>query len=176
MISQAVSPLPKSIYMAFDPTIKHRDDHSNSDILMLDSSKKDQGMKPHFYMEMLIQIYQSIDFLKSAEISDEQYKQKLVEIKFTKPGVKKLLLLDLDETLAHCVTRAHPNEPDYPADVYIEVPTPKGPKKAGFNKRPYLFELLEAANKDYEVCCFTASMPGYADAFLDHIDPYRRLI
>ena len=37
-------------------------------------------------------------------------------------------------------------------------------------------ELLEAANQDYEVCCFTASMPGYADAFLDYIDPDRRLI
>ncbi len=41
---------------------------------------------------------------------------------------------------------------------------------------PKCIDLLEAANKDYEVCCFTASVQSYADAFLDFIDPDRRLI
>lgn len=133
-------------------------------------------MKPHFYMELLIQIYQSIDFLKNSVIPDDQYLEKMIDFKFTKPGITKLLLLDLDETLAHCVTRAHPNDPDFPADVYLSVETSQGSKKAGFNIRPKCKELLEAANTNYEVCVFTASMKGYADAFLDYLDPTGELI
>ena len=114
--------------------------------------------------------------MKRAEIPDDQYLAKSFEVKFTKKGVRKFLVLDLDETLAHCVTRAHPDQPDYPADVYIDIPTPKGKRRAGFNLRPNVYKLLEAANQDYEVCCFTASVQPYADAFLDYLDPHKKLI
>ena len=56
MISQAVSPLPVSIYMAFDPAARHRDG-DKSPSLHHEKKPDQEGMKPHFYMDMLIQIY-----------------------------------------------------------------------------------------------------------------------
>ena len=47
---------------------------------------------------------------------------------------------------------------------------------AGFNIRPYTKEILELANKYFEVAVFTASNQGYADKILDYIDPEHSLI
>ena len=83
MISAAVSPLPVSIYMAFDPAKRPREEESaygnGIDTDNDSQSLPDEGMKPHFYMELLIQIYQSIDFLKNTETSEEQYKEKIID-------------------------------------------------------------------------------------------------
>ena len=114
-----------SIYMAFDIARNHRDanDKECTEAMEVNSYTADDTiMKPHFYMELLIQIYQSFDFLKGAEISD-RWKEIQFDFKFTKPGIKKLLLLDLDETLAHCVTRARPNDPNNKSDVEILIQT-----------------------------------------------------
>lgn len=54
-------------------------------------------------MELLVHIYQSINFLQCLEIPEEQIMEKQIEVQFKKPGIKKMLLLDLDETLVHCV-------------------------------------------------------------------------
>lgn len=65
-----------------------------------------------------------------------EVEQRMVNINFTKKhlGIKKLLLFDLDETLAHCVR----GEPEVEPDVILEITTPKGFKvKAKFNIRPY---------------------------------------
>ena len=57
--------------MAFDPTLKNREEQQLENTVINDISNDQKGMKPHFYMEMLIQIYQSIDFLKNANIPDD---------------------------------------------------------------------------------------------------------
>lgn len=54
-------------------------------------------------MELLVHIYQSINFLQNLEILEEQILEKQIEVHFKKPGMTKMLLLDLDETLVHCV-------------------------------------------------------------------------
>lgn len=61
------------------------------------------GLKGHVYMELLVHIYQSINFLQNLEILEEQILEKQIEVHFKKPGMTKMLLLDLDETLVHCV-------------------------------------------------------------------------
>lgn len=97
----------------------------------------------------------------------------MVHINFTKKhlGIRKLLLFDLDETLAHCVRGAPEVEPD----VMLEITTPKGFKvQAKFNIRPYTIEMLEIVNKHYEVGVFTASQGHYADVILNYIDPQRK--
>jgi len=82
---------------------------------------------------------------------------------------KKLLLFDLDETLAHCVRQENPNQPP---DVKLDIHTANGKVlTAGFNVRPYTQEMLEEVNKYYEVAVFTASQNWYADVILDYIDP-----
>jgi len=89
--------------------------------------------------------------------------------------MKKMLLLDLDETLVHCVKNP---DPARPPKVKVDITTPSGAvmKNVGFNIRPLCNELLEAANKHYEVCVFTASTPQYADSIVDYLDPTGRLI
>jgi len=94
-----------------------------------------------------------------------------------------LLLFDLDETLAHRVK----NEGEYSkkADVHLSIKLLSGGRckvlylimlQAGFNIRPFTQQLLEEANKHFEVGVFTASHRFYADAVVDHIDPEGKLI
>jgi TFIIF-interacting CTD phosphatase-like protein len=98
----------------------------------------------------------------------------MVDINWTKPYTRKLIIFDLDETLAHCVRH---NNPIKEPDVFLQVPTPSGKLlNAGFNIRPFIKEILEVSNRHFEVCVFTASNPGYADTILNHLDPDRRLI
>ena len=96
-------------------------------------------------------------------------------MEFKKRHIKKLLLLDLDETLVHCVKKPNPLRPPM---VKIDITTPNGNiiPGVGFNIRPKTRDLLVATNKWYEVCVFTASTPQYADAIIDHLDPTGQLI
>ena len=103
-------------------------------------------------------IYQSINFLQNLDIDEEQVIEKQIEVEFKKKNVTKLLLLDLDETLVHCVKKPNPLRPPM---VKIDITAPNGNliKDVGFNIRPQCRELLVSANKNYEVCVFTASTP-----------------
>jgi len=97
----------------------------------------------------------------------------MIDLKFKGPN-KKVILFDLDETLAHCVR--HKNLLKEP-DIFLDVTTPGGKVlKAGFNVRPFCNEILEISNKYFEVCVFTASNKAYADTILDYIDPSGKLI
>lgn len=42
---------------------------------------------------------------------DEEVESKKIDVPFTKPGIKKTIIFDLDETLAHCVRQPNPNRP-----------------------------------------------------------------
>lgn len=97
----------------------------------------------------------------------------MIDLEF-KSAHRKVILFDLDETLAHCVR--HQNLLKEP-DVVLNVPTPSGKfLNASFNIRPHTQDILEYANKHFEVCVFTASNPGYADTILNFIDPTGDLI
>lgn len=87
----------------------------------------------------------------------------------------KLLLLDLDETLVHCVKKPNPLRPPM---VKVDITTPNGNviKDVGFNIRPQCHKLLNEMNKHYEVCVFTASTPQYADSIINYLDPTGTLI
>lgn len=88
--------------------------------------------------------------------------------------MKKMIIFDLDETLAHCVRQENPNRPP---DVHLNINLVSGKiLKAGFNIRPYTKECLEMVNKHFEVVVFTASHKWYADVILDYIDPEKKLI
>ena len=97
-----------------------------------------------------------------------------MDVPFTKPGIKKTIIFDLDETLAHCVRQENPNRPP---DVRLDIKLLSGKVlNAGFNLRPYYKECLELANEFYEVIVFTASHHWYADVILDYIDPEKKYI
>lgn len=79
----------------------------------------------------------------------------MVDLPFTKPGIKKTIIFDLDETLAHCVKNENPLNP---SDVRLNIPTQSGKLvNIGFNIRPFTHDCLEMVNKHFEVIVFTAS-------------------
>lgn len=132
-------------------------------------------MKGPVFREFTIHIFQSISVIQNIEpITFDQLQTRMIELPFTKPGIKKTIIFDLDETLAHCVKTENPLRP---SDVKLTIPTAKGLKvTVGFNIRPFTQECLEMCNKYFEVVVFTASTKLYADVVLDHIDPERKLI
>lgn len=80
------------------------------------------------------------------------------------------MIFDLDETLVHCTY--HDSDDSKPTDVTLPIPMDGGGSvEAGFNIRPFCNEMLEFANKYFEVIVFTASHQNYADAILDYLDP-----
>ncbi|KAI3847071.1 hypothetical protein MKW92_041578 [Papaver armeniacum] len=80
---------------------------------------------------------------------------------------KKLLVLDLDETLVHTVL--HSGSCDFSFTTIEEC-------TYYVKKRPYVQEFLERASELFNVFVFTASDQMYADPVLDFLDPQGKLI
>ena len=92
---------------------------------------------------------------------------------------KKLLLIDLDETLVHTELRDKDN---YKAiELFARKSKCKSKTFSYYDEnyiyyievffRPYLQEFLNAVYKYFDLAIFTASMKGYADTIIDYIDP-----
>ena len=96
-----------------------------------------------------------------------------------------MLIFDLDETLIHTKREEDDVEDkeylvqlygedfvNVIPDIYVDMTDPdtKTLIKSGFFIRPYLYDLLRAANVDYEVAVFTAGYDWYADPILDYLD------
>lgn len=85
---------------------------------------------------------------------------------------KKLLVLDLDETLVHSSFNYVTNS-DILVDIDIDDPNTGDVMNARIYvyKRPYVDEFLQAMAQHYELCVFTASLRVYCDAVMDQLDP-----
>ncbi|KAM3131143.1 hypothetical protein pb186bvf_016723 [Paramecium bursaria] len=80
---------------------------------------------------------------------------------------KKLLILDLDETLVHtCSQKDNPQ-------VLIKA---NDSTMIGVNLRPHLQQFLDTLKNYYQIFVFTASSPAYATAIIDFIDPNQHSI
>jgi CTD small phosphatase-like protein 2 len=116
------------------------------------------SVHPNFTLEPLKVINSQLRLIKeNLRASLSTYFTKFVELP-QKPGIKKTLVLDLDETLIHS----------------FESPLGKC-ENFSFKVRPYLKELLEYASKRFEVVLFTAANKNYADSILKLIDPCKEL-
>jgi Dullard-like phosphatase family protein len=123
------------------------------------------------YKQHLYQTFQAMRLISSLSGCDE-VRQKMQYLP-RRAGYqhKKTVVFDLDETLVHCCPNVHE------AQVSITVNFPDGERaQAGINIRPYVRDVLKAANEDYEVIVFTASQKCYADGVLDYLDPTGGLI
>lgn len=96
-----------------------------------------------------------------------------------KDSSKKLLLLDMDETLLHAATL----EDIYNNKVYGENAVPSFTTtfvdnnlviKIGVFLRPYLQEMLQRLLPLFDLCVYTASERVYADAIINKIDPHNK--
>ena len=79
---------------------------------------------------------------------------------------KKVLILDIDETLVHSAFTPF----NRPSDIILNI------KFNGLNrtiyvlKRPYIDEFLKELSDTFEIITFTASLSQYADPLLDKLD------
>ena len=90
-------------------------------------------------------------------IKDEDVESRKVDLKLKKldSGIHKLLIFDLDETLAHCVRQ---ESAENKAEIHLDIKLANGKiLNAGFNVRPHTHEMLRELNKYYEIAVFTAS-------------------
>jgi CTD small phosphatase-like protein 2 len=83
---------------------------------------------------------------------------------------RKLLVLDLDETLVH--TSPKPED----GDVQLTVKSGSQEFQIGLSLRPHMQKCLQMANQLYEVAVFTSAQKAYADTVLDFLDPDVSLI
>ena len=53
-------------------------------------------------MNMTLHIFHSINIIKHIKKIPDVLKEQIIPFCFKKPGMKKLIIFDLDETLIHC--------------------------------------------------------------------------
>jgi len=85
-------------------------------------------------------------------------------------SIKKLLVLDLDETLVH----SDPDRHDYRSVKHINFETYRFKIDNIYftsQVRPYIFDFLTNVSRYYDIAVFTSSKQCYADTILDAIDP-----
>uniref|UniRef100_A0A672N775 protein-serine/threonine phosphatase n=1 Tax=Sinocyclocheilus grahami TaxID=75366 RepID=A0A672N775_SINGR len=86
---------------------------------------------------------------------------------------RKILVLDLDETLIHShhdgVLRPTVR-PGTPPDFILKVVIDKHPVRFFVHKRPHVDFFLEVVSQWYELVVFTASMEIYGSAVADKLD------
>src|SRR3990167_9172228 len=84
-----------------------------------------------------------------------------------------LLVLDLDETLVHCVNfdgRSNSGTETVPFRP-LGAPASSTPGLVKFNRRPGLEKFLKTMAEHFQIVVFTASDRAYARAVLNQIDP-----
>lgn len=87
---------------------------------------------------------------------------------------KKLLLLDLDETLIHCSGDLSLRNQ---FEMEIDFINHEGvPLRGLLNIRPHARQFLQNMSEHFEVVIFTASMKYYADRILRVLDPQKKFV
>lgn len=82
---------------------------------------------------------------------------------------KKLLVLDLDETLIHADIDFLLNKNKYEKILYFDQPYEKN-IQIPLILRPHLYKFLDYISQYFEIYIFTASEKEYADTILDYIE------
>ncbi|CAD8106072.1 unnamed protein product [Paramecium primaurelia] len=83
---------------------------------------------------------------------------------------KKVLVLDLDETLVHCEFKENPN---FQHEAILKVIHKEQEYKVYLRTRPHLNKFLLEASQDYEIIIFTAGYEVYCEKVLEYIDKDR---
>lgn len=98
---------------------------------------------------------------------------KCIKLAFSGLVKRKVLVLDLDETLIHSqhdgVMRPTV-KPGTPPDFILKVTIDRHPVRFFVHKRPHVDFFLEVVSQWYELVVFTASMEIYGTAVADKLD------
>ena len=104
-------------------------------------------------------------FNNFAKVSKIFPKQKIL---ISKKNQKKILILDIDETLVHSAFAPF----NRPADILLNIKFNGLNKKIYVLKRPHVDEFLKELSNIFEIITFTASLSQYADPLLDSLDKF----
>lgn len=117
--------------------------------------------------------------LASTKIRKNRKKKKFIFPKllfnfniFNPPNLpRKTLVLDLDETLIHSLSRYNSSMLNKNKGVSIEVKVRGNlPTLYHIYKRPYVEEFLSIVYQWFDLVCFTASIKEYADPVIDYLE------
>ncbi|XP_071494312.1 CTD nuclear envelope phosphatase 1A-like [Diadema antillarum] len=92
---------------------------------------------------------------------------------------RKVLVLDLDETLVHSQHASptmRPNRPSIPPDFVLLVTIDSVPERFYVYKRPHVDFFLSVVSQWYELVVFTASMEIYGSPVVEKLDNGRGLL
>ena len=90
---------------------------------------------------------------------------------------KKILLLDLDETLIHAdFAKEYENDTKNPYDTIVSFESENEINNVGIFLRPGVKLFLENLSKFFEIGIFTASVSEYADEVIKFLDPENNFI
>ena len=89
---------------------------------------------------------------------------------------KKILLLDLDETLIHADFFEELEENKIDSNKYDAIISFYTSEDLGIFIRPKVKEFLEEISKYFLIGVFTAAIPEYADAAINYLDPEEKYI
>ncbi|XP_014275839.1 CTD nuclear envelope phosphatase 1 homolog isoform X1 [Halyomorpha halys] len=92
---------------------------------------------------------------------------------------RKVLVLDLDETLIHSHhdTNTRPTvKPGMPPDFILKVTIERNPVRFFVHKRPHVDFFLDIVSQWYELVVFTASMEIYGAGVADKLDDNRGIL
>lgn len=92
---------------------------------------------------------------------------------------KKILVLDLDETLIHSHHDGVARQmvaPGTPPDFILRVNIDRHPVRFFVHKRPHVDFFLDVVSQWYELVVFTASMEIYGAAVADQLDGNRQIL
>ncbi|KAI3390111.1 hypothetical protein SNEBB_010152 [Seison nebaliae] len=87
-------------------------------------------------------------------------------------SARKILILDLDETLIHSMA----SSATYPPDFTVSVCMDTRPMKFNVYKRPHVDFFLDKVSEWYEVVIFTASMEAYGNRVIEELDNKRDIL
>ncbi|KER27230.1 hypothetical protein T265_05695 [Opisthorchis viverrini] len=100
-------------------------------------------------------------------------------IHFTGTLRRKVMVLDLDETLIHSVhdgTLRPTVRPGTPPDFVLKVDIDHHPVRFSVHKRPHVDFFLNVISQWYELVIYTASLEIYGAGVTEHLDNGRRIL
>ncbi|VDN97258.1 unnamed protein product [Rodentolepis nana] len=90
---------------------------------------------------------------------------------------RKIMVIDLDETLIHSVLDgvSRPQRGGPPPDFVLKVDIEHHPVRFSVHKRPHVDYFLSIVSQWYELVIFTASLEIYGAGVADHLDNGRHI-
>jgi len=142
---------------------------SNIVIFPLEAKENYPGNYSQYLEKTLTHISQLKDINFEYALEDTKINEGVPELSFN----KKILVLDLDETLIHADFDEEFSPDEYDTVIQFKAKNEEAKKEKNIEDSDY---FLEEVNKYFEVGIFTASVKEYADAVISFLDPENKLI